>query len=141
MATLAKAIRIAATAMSTTAPMASGERGAIVNTASAAAEDVQMGQAAYAASKAGVIQLTRFLAIELGPFGITSNSIAPITTLTPRVRKVRDAASIERIKNQNPMKTLVEPEDCAAAVLFLASKDARYITGVNLNVNAGNIIV
>jgi NAD(P)-dependent dehydrogenase (short-subunit alcohol dehydrogenase family) len=39
------------------------------------------------------------------------------------------------------MKTLVEPEDCAAAVLFLASKDARYITGVNLNVNAGNLIV
>ena len=57
-----------------------------------------------------------------------------------RSRKVRDAASVERIKERNPMKVLVEPEDTSAAALFLASSDARYITGVNLNVNAGNII-
>jgi NAD(P)-dependent dehydrogenase (short-subunit alcohol dehydrogenase family) len=54
---------------------------------------------------------------------------------------VRDAASVERIKERNPMKVLVEPEDTSAAALFLASSEARYITGVNLNVNAGNIIV
>ena len=95
----------------------------------------------YGAGKAGLIGFSKLLARDIGEYGVTVNTVAPGTTLTPRVRKVRDAASIERIKNQNPMKTLVEPEDCAAAVLFLASKDARYITGVNLNVNAGNIIV
>ena len=95
----------------------------------------------YGAGKAGLIGFSKLLARDIGEYGVTVNTVAPGTTLTPRVRKVRDAASIERIKAQNPMKTLVEPEDCAAAVLFLASKDARYITGVNLNVNAGNIIV
>ena len=95
----------------------------------------------YGAAKAGLIGFSKLLARDIGEYGVTVNTVAPGTTLTPRVRKVRDAASIERIKAQNPMKTLVEPEDTAAAVLFLASKDARYITGVNLNVNAGNIIV
>ncbi len=95
----------------------------------------------YGAGKAGLIGFSKLLARDIGEYGVTVNTVAPGTTLTPRVRKVRDAASIERIKSQNPMKTLVEPEDTAAAALFLASSDARYITGVNLNVNAGNIIV
>ncbi|MEI8278083.1 MAG: SDR family NAD(P)-dependent oxidoreductase [Hyphomicrobiales bacterium] len=95
----------------------------------------------YGAAKAGLIGFSKLLARDIGEFGVTVTTIALGTTLTPRVRKVRDAASIERIKAQNPMKTLIEPEDTAAAALFLASSDARYITGVNLNVNAGNIIV
>lgn len=68
------------------------------------------------------------------------NTVSPGTTLTPRVRKMRDAASIEKIASQNPMKCLVEPQDCAEAVLFLASNEARYITGINMNVNAGNLM-
>ncbi len=95
----------------------------------------------YGAGKAGLIGFSKLLARDIGQYGITVNTVSPGTTLTPRVRKVRDAASIERIKAQNPMKTLVEPEDTAAAVLFLASSEARYITGTNMNVNAGNIIV
>jgi 3-oxoacyl-[acyl-carrier protein] reductase len=95
----------------------------------------------YGAAKAGLIGLTKHLAKQLGPYGITANCVVPGTTLTPRVRKVRDAASIERITAMNPMRHLVEPEDCAEAVLFLASAEARYITGVSLNVNAGNLIV
>ena len=94
----------------------------------------------YGAAKAGVIGFSKLLARDLGPYGITVNTVAPGTTLTPRVKKVRDAASLERIASQNPMKCLVEPEDTAEAVLFLASGDARYITGVNLNVNAGNLM-
>lgn len=96
---------------------------------------------AYGAAKAGVIGFTKLLARDLGEYGITVNAIAPGTTLTPRVKKVRDAASIETIKSRNPMKCLVEPEDTAEAVLFLASGASRYITGVTLNVNAGNLIV
>ena len=95
----------------------------------------------YGSAKAGLIGLTKHLAKELGPYGITANCVVPGTTLTPRVRKVRDAASIENIAATNPMRHLVEPEDSAEAALFLASEEARYITGVSLNVNAGNLIV
>lgn len=95
----------------------------------------------YGAAKAGVIGFTRLLARDLGEYNITVNAIAPGTTLTPRVKKVRDAASIERIISRNPMKRLVEPEDSAEAVVFLASEAARCITGVTLMVNAGNIIL
>jgi 3-oxoacyl-[acyl-carrier protein] reductase len=94
----------------------------------------------YAAGKAGVIGFTKVLARDLGVYGITVNAIAPGTTLTPRVKKVRDAASIEKLIATNPMRALVEPEDTAEAVLFLASDASRYITGVTLNVNAGNMI-
>ena len=95
----------------------------------------------YGAAKAGLIGFGKLLARDLGEYGITVNTVTPGTTLTPRVRKVRDAASIEKIKQQNPMRSLVEPEDTAEAVLCLASGAARYITGVNLNVSAGNLIV
>jgi NAD(P)-dependent dehydrogenase (short-subunit alcohol dehydrogenase family) len=94
----------------------------------------------YGAAKAGVINFTKVLARDLGPYGITVNAISPGTTATPRVIKVRDEASRKRIAEQNPMRTLVEPQDSAEAALFLASPAARYITGVNLTVNAGNLM-
>ena len=96
---------------------------------------------AYAASKAGVIQLTRFLAIELGPSGITSNSIAPITTLTPRVRALRTEANIEQIASQIPLRRLPDPEDHANAMVFLASDSAAYLNGVSLDINGGRILM
>lgn len=95
----------------------------------------------YGAAKAGVIGFTKLLARDIGQYGITVNAIAPGTTLTPRVAKVRDANSVETIRSRNPMRALVEPQDTAEAALFLASDAARYITGVTLNVNAGNLIV
>lgn len=94
----------------------------------------------YGAAKAGVINFSKVLARDLGPFQITVNAISPGTTATPRVIKVRDEASRKRIAEQNPMRTLVEPQDSAEAALFLASPAARYITGVNLTVNAGNLM-
>jgi 3-oxoacyl-[acyl-carrier protein] reductase len=96
---------------------------------------------AYGAAKAGVIGFTKVLARDMGPYGVTVNAIAPGTTLTPRVKKVRDAASIEKLIATNPMRALVEPEDTAEAALFLASDASRFITGVTLNVNAGNLIL
>ena len=95
----------------------------------------------YGAAKAGVIGFTKLLARDIGQHGVTVNAIAPGTTLTPRVAKVRDAASVETIRSRNPMRALVEPVDTAEAVLFLASDAARFITGITLNVNAGNLIV
>lgn len=94
----------------------------------------------YGAAKAGVINMTKILGRDLGPYGITVNAISPGTTATPRVVKVRDEASRKKIADQNPMRCLVEPQDSAEAALFLASPEARCITGVNLNVNAGNLM-
>ncbi len=96
---------------------------------------------AYAASKAGVIQLTRFLAIELGHSGITSNSIAPITTLTPRARALRTEAYIEQIASTIPLRRLPDPEDHANAMVFLASDAVAYLNGVALDINGGRILM
>jgi NAD(P)-dependent dehydrogenase (short-subunit alcohol dehydrogenase family) len=118
--------------------------GRIINIGSQAATAPSPGSNSflpYAAAKAGLIGFTKHLAKQLGPYGVTVNAVSPSTTLTPRARRNRDAASIARMKSENPMKTLIEVEDTAQAVLFLASNEARYITGVNLNVNAGTLIV
>jgi 3-oxoacyl-[acyl-carrier protein] reductase len=118
--------------------------GRIINIGSQAASAPSSGSNSflpYAAAKAGLIGFTKHLAKQLGPYGVTVNAVSPSTTLTPRARKNRDAESIARMKSENPMKTLVEAEDTAEAVLFLASREARYITGVNLNVNAGTLIL
>lgn len=94
----------------------------------------------YGAAKAGVINFTKVLGRDLGQYGITVNAISPGTTATPRVVKVRDAESMKKIAEQNPMRCLVQVEDSAEAALYLASPEARYVTGVNLNVNAGNLM-
>jgi 3-oxoacyl-[acyl-carrier protein] reductase len=96
---------------------------------------------AYSASKAGVIQLTRFLAVQLGPAGITANAIAPITTLTPRVAALRTKEDVERIASQVPLRRLATPEDSAQAMLFLASDAASYLNGVALDVNGGRVMM
>jgi len=90
----------------------------------------------YVAAKAGVVGLTKHLAKELGPYGITVNAVSPGTTLTPRIEKLH-AGKLAKIAEMNPMGCILQTRDCAEAVLFLASEEARYITGVNLNVNAG----
>jgi 3-oxoacyl-[acyl-carrier protein] reductase len=95
----------------------------------------------YATAKAGLIGFTKHVAKQLGPFGISANIVSPGTTLTARSRANRDAATIERMKELTPMKAIVESRDTAEAVLFLASAAGRYITGVNLNVNAGTMIL
>jgi 3-oxoacyl-[acyl-carrier protein] reductase len=96
---------------------------------------------AYAASKAAVIQLTRFLAYTLGQYGITANSVAPITTLTPRVRALRTQESIDQISSQVPMKRLPEPEEHADVVVFLASDGAGYLNGTVMDTNGGKVMM
>ena len=96
---------------------------------------------AYAASKAAVIQLTRFLAYTLGEFGITSNSVAPITTLTPRVRALRTKENIEQIAAQVPLKRLPDPEEHASVVVFLASDEAAYLNGAVMDTNGGKVMM
>ncbi len=116
--------------------------GRIVNVASISGRTVHAASSpAYGAAKAGVIQLTRFLAHQLGPDNITANAVAPITTLTPRVAALRTEADIERIAAQVPLRRLAVPEDHAQAMLFLASDAAAYINGVVLDVNGGRIMM
>ncbi len=116
--------------------------GRIINVASISGRTVHAASSpAYGAAKAGVIQLTRFLAFQLGPDNITANAIAPITTLTPRVAALRSEADIERIAAQVPLRRLAVPQDHAQAMLFLASDAAAYINGVVLDVNGGRVMM
>jgi 3-oxoacyl-[acyl-carrier protein] reductase len=94
----------------------------------------------YGAGKAGLLGMTRLLARDLGPHGITVNAIAPGTALTPRVVKVRDEESLKRIAERNPMRHLIDPSDVGEAALYFAAESGRYVTGVTLPVNAGNLI-
>lgn len=118
------------------------QAGRIINVSSISGRQVTVASSpAYASAKAAVIQFTRFLAQSLGPAGITSNAIAPITTLTPRVAALRTEAEIERIKSLVPLKRLAEPDDHAQAMLWLASDAAAYINGVTLDVNGGRVMM
>jgi 3-oxoacyl-[acyl-carrier protein] reductase len=124
--------------------MIAQKRGRIINMASQSGVGPNMGTNSnipYACSKAGIIALTKHLAKQLGPDGITVNTVSPGTTLTPRVAKVWDVPTQQKKAAGNPLRCLVEPQDSADAVLFLASEEARHVTGVNLNVNAGSSMV
>ncbi len=98
----------------------------------------------YSSAKAGVQGLARQLARELGPFGITVNAVAPMTTLTERVEKkwlARPQEYRDQIMSMIPLRRLAQPEDIAGAVLFLASSLSNYVTGVTLDVNGGFYMV
>jgi len=116
-------------------PMIRQSYGKIVSTASVSAFG-NIGQANYAASKAGIIGLTRTLALELARYGINVNCVAPggvRTRMTAAIPEKAMSALLERI----PFRRLAEPDEIAAVHLFLASDDASYITGQCLVVDAG----
>jgi acetoacetyl-CoA reductase/3-oxoacyl-[acyl-carrier protein] reductase len=121
------------------APMTQAGFGRIVNIASINGLRGKFGQANYAASKGGLIALTKTAARELGPKGVTVNAIAPGMVLTDMVRglpqEVRDRAAAESV-----LPVLPEVGDVAAAALFLLSDAARCITGQVLQVDSGQYI-
>lgn len=110
--------------------------GRIINISSVVATMGNMGQANYAASKAGVEGFTRSLARELGSRNITVNSVAPGFIATD-MTEVLPEAQKELLVKQIPLARLGQPEEIAAAVGFLASQPAAYITGETLHVNGG----
>ena len=125
-------------------PMTERQKGRIINIASSGAVHPRSNDPSYlpyATAKGGVITFTKHLATEVGRYGITVNSISPGTTLTPRVQERRSTESLKRIAERNPMRHLIEPQDVAEAAVFLASEGGRYITGINLNVNAGSVMI
>ena len=113
--------------------------GRIVNLASVSGILGTAGQANYAASKAGVIALTKSMARELGARNITVNAVAPGFILTEMTEKLPDSVK-EAYAAQIALKRAGSPEDVAEAVHFLVSPAAQYITGIVLNVSGGLLI-
>lgn len=95
----------------------------------------------YAASKAGVHSLTRVLARELGPHGVTANTIAPGTTATERVVAVRTQEERDAIGKTTLVGRIAEVSDMVGWVLFLAAPESSYLTGQTLAINGGRLMV
>lgn len=114
--------------------------GRIVNIASISGVLGNPGQPNYAASKAGLVGMTKSLAREVASRGITANCIAPGFIQTPMTDALTPK-QVEAIAAAIPAKTFGKPEDIAAAVVFLASNEAAYITGETMHVNGGMVMV
>jgi 2-hydroxycyclohexanecarboxyl-CoA dehydrogenase len=119
--------------------------GRIVNISSSSAQTGNARQVHYAAAKAGVIGLTRSLAKELGPKGITVNAIPPGFVDTPMLRESEAAGflgpGVETHEKTTPVRRVGRPDDIAAACAYLVRDDAGYITGQVIGVNGGRTIV
>ncbi len=112
--------------------------GRIVNLASVVARGGAVRVPAhYAAAKAGVVALTRMLALEVADLGITVNAVAPGTTATDRVLAARTPEETARVAAAIPLGRLGQPAEIAEAILFLASDAASFVTGAVLDVNGG----
>ncbi|MFI0912547.1 3-oxoacyl-ACP reductase FabG [Streptomyces abikoensis] len=116
--------------------MLRARKGRLIFVSSAVALLGEAGQANYAASKAGLIGFSRSLARELGSRGITSNVVAPGLTATDMAAELPEER-IEALRGQIPLGRLAQPEEIAAAVQFLASEQAAYITGAVVPVDGG----
>ncbi|NPV74930.1 MAG: SDR family oxidoreductase [Anaerolineae bacterium] len=125
--------------------------GSIINVASMAGKTSFPGSAEYSASKSGVIGLTRSVAMDMAPYGVTVNALCPGNTLTDmvikevsvQVGKAVGMSSEEWIKmraNDAPLKRLAEPWEMAGVTAFLASQDSRYLTGQAIEVDGGIIM-
>ncbi len=125
-------------------------RGSIINVSSVAGKTSWPGTAEYSATKSGVIGITRSAAMELGSAGVTVNAVCPGNTLTPMGQRVAaDVSSrlgmtpqewLEMRANDTAVKRLAEPEEIAGAIAFLASDDARFITGQAIVVDGGIVL-
>lgn len=112
----------------------------IISTSSLAALRAVPGHGAYAACKAGLIALTRTMALELGPDGITANAILPGIIRSAMTSDVIDSEREAALKARSPLGRVGEPEDVARVALFFASDDSGHVTGQALAVDGGMFI-
>jgi NAD(P)-dependent dehydrogenase (short-subunit alcohol dehydrogenase family) len=121
-----------------------GGGGRIVNISSSSAFRARNSPMAYATSKAAIVQLTRCAAAELGPHDINVNAIAPGITATAMTRVLGNAEALDRVASSGPLENLFhrvsQPEDVAAAILFLCLPGSRQITGQTIHTSAGAVI-
>lgn len=116
------------------------DAGRIVMVSSTAGQRGEANHADYAASKGAVISLTKSLAVELGPRGITVNSVAPGWVDTDMVRSAITEAGLDRVSASIPLRRIASADDIAGPIVFLCSPLARHITGEILNVNGGSVL-
>jgi 3-oxoacyl-[acyl-carrier protein] reductase len=119
------------------APMRERRWGRVINVASITAQTGGVsGSVAYSAAKGGMLALTRTLARDGAPYGITANAVAP-GQIDTGMSRAMDAEALRRVEAAIPLGRLGTPEEIAYAVLFLASGEAGFITGATLDVNGG----
>jgi len=118
------------------ATMMRARTGRIINISSIVAQSGNAGQANYVAAKAGLIGLTKAIAIEIASRNITVNAVAPGFIETPMTEVLPDKVK-EALKTRIPLGRMGTPREVASAIVFLASDEAGYITGHVLNVNGG----
>jgi 2-hydroxycyclohexanecarboxyl-CoA dehydrogenase len=121
--------------------MEAAKWGRIVNISSSSAQTGAVGMAPYSASKGAMITLTRTLAQELGPLGITVNNIPPGSVMNTVMSEAnRPRFDMERLVRSIPMGRTGEPEDIANACAFLVSEASGYVTGQTIGVNGGRVV-
>ena len=113
--------------------------GRIINISSSTTALSFPGYGVYDATKGAVEQFARFLAMELGHRGITANTVSPGATETEQFRHGKSDDMIARLSQMAALRRLGRPDDIADVVAFLASEDARWITGQNIRVNGGTV--
>jgi NAD(P)-dependent dehydrogenase (short-subunit alcohol dehydrogenase family) len=122
------------------AMISTGRLGSIINIASGAALRGSPRGVHYAASKGGVLSLTRAMALELAPYRIRVNAIAPGLTDTAQPRYGSSEAEIAEMARAIPLGRMAQPDEIARAAVFLASDNAGFITGQTLHVNGGSYL-
>jgi 3-oxoacyl-[acyl-carrier protein] reductase len=116
--------------------------GRIVNISSSAGRSVStLGGVHYTASKAGLLGMTRAVAKEVAPFGITVNAVCPGLIDTEMVRKTTSQKELEGFLNSFPIKRTGTPQEVGDIVVFLCSDKASYITGASLDINGGDLMI
>jgi len=121
-------------------PMIKNKAGRIINITSVIGQIGNAGQSNYAASKAGIMGLTKSMAKELGSRNITVNAVAPGYITTDMTNELNDEVK-EQLKSSIPLGRLGTPDDVANLVCFLASDEAGYITGQTFNVDGGMVMI
>jgi 3-oxoacyl-[acyl-carrier protein] reductase len=119
--------------------MVEKKSGKIINLSSVVGLYGNFGQTNYAATKSGVIGMTKTWARELGPKGINVNAVAPGFIGTEMVKKMPENV-LENMKQRTPLRRIGEPQDIANACVFLASSDADFINGAVLSVDGGLVL-
>lgn len=118
-------------------PALTQAHGSVVNIASIHATQSKRGFCAYATSKAALVALTRGLALDLSP-GVRVNAVAPAAVDTPMLREgLTDSEAFAKLAAHHPANRIGRPDEIARAVMFLASKDAEFITGTTMFVDGG----